>query len=186
MNDARAMRSRYRHFRFEGPYDFLSREWRNIVDDGAITYRLRAWSGEADAPRAITRAGGTDFDGILDIGESRNGRRRLDEFVAAVEGKPRSHAAGWDYVNYGFGKVFMPKDLKIEFVLLESKELAQALERALLEEYHWRYKDRPPLNASLGHWRAVEAWLTSKGHKPRDKDDCLDLSRFRARAREKS
>lgn len=183
MNEHHAMRSRYRHLRFEGPYNFLRGEWRDVVDDGPITYRMTAWDGETGKPRAIIRAGSTDAKGILDIGESENGRRRLEEFVAAIDGKPRSHRAGWDYYNYGFSKAFPPKDLRIEFVHLASKELAQALERALLEEYRWHYKDRPPLNASLGHWRPVEAWLESKGHKPRDEQGWLDLSRFRARLR---
>jgi hypothetical protein len=172
------MTERYRSLAFEGPFDFVGRSWKTAIRPEPIVYRLRVWNSETLSFRSIARAGGEDADGVLDIGESENGRRRLEEFCCAVEGKPRSHRAGWEYSGngYDFGTVFPPATLRIEFLHLGSKELAEALELALLEEYRWRFKDRPPLNGSAGKYRKVLTWLTQRGRTARDAAGWLDLS----------
>lgn len=163
---------------FEGPFDFVSRSWRGVVRREPIVYRLRVWEVGTSTFRAIPRAGGVDPDAVLDIGESHDGRRRLDEFCCALEGKPRSHRAGREFSihGYDFGSLFTPSSLRIEFIHLGSKELAEALELALLEEYRWRFKDRPPLNGSAGKYRKVHQWLERQGRVPRDVDGWIDLS----------
>jgi hypothetical protein len=162
--------TRFAGLTFEGPFDFVSRSWRGIIRREPIVYRLRVWDADASTFRSIPRAGGVDLDGVLDIGESDDGRRRLDDFCCALEGKPRSHRAGWEFsINgYDFGSVFAPDSLRIEFIHLGSKELAEALELALLEEYRWRFKDRPPLNGSAGKYRKVRQWLEQQGRAARD------------------
>jgi hypothetical protein len=75
-----------------------------------------------------------------------------------------------------FGSVFSPDSLRIELIHLGSKELAEALELALLEEYRWRFKDRPPLNGSAGKYRKVYQWLEQQGRAARDSDGWIDLS----------
>ena len=172
------MTTRFGGLTFEGPFDFVSRSWREIVRRDPIVYRLRGWEAGTSAFRSIPRAGGIDPDGVLDIGESDDGRRRLDDFCCAVEGKPRSHRAGLEFSpnGYDFGAVFAPNSLRIEFIHLGSKELAEALELALLEEYRWRFKDRPPLNGSAGKYRKVQGWLEQQGRAARDDDGWIDLS----------
>ena len=162
---------------WEGPFEFLARSWRVAVRREPIVYRLRAWNVETSAFRVVARAGGVDPDGILDIGESADGRRRLEDFCHAAEGKPRSHRAGREYsINgYDFGSAFAPASLRIDFIHLASKQLAEALELALLEEYRWRLKDRPPLNGSAGKSGPVHAWLTQQGRRPRDGHGWIDL-----------
>jgi hypothetical protein len=90
----------------------------------------------------------------------------------------RLSASGWEFsINgYDFGSVFAPDSLRIEFIHLGSKELAEALELALLEEYRWRFKDRPPLNGSAGKYRKVRQWLEQQGRAARDIDGWIDLS----------
>jgi hypothetical protein len=172
------MTTRFAGLTFEGPFDFVSRSWREIIRREPIVYRLRVWEAGTSAFRSIPRAGGVDPDGVLDIGESDDGRRRLDDFCCALEGKPRSHRAGWEFsINgYDFGSVFAPNSLRIEFIHLGSKELAEALELALLEEYRWRFKDRPPLNGSAGKYRKVHQWLERQGRDARDSNGWIDLS----------
>jgi len=119
-----------------------------------------------------------DEIGILDIGESNNGRRRLNDFLGAAQGKPRSHRAGWEYSKnaYDFGAVFPLDTLRVEFIHVDSKDIAEAIELALLEDYRWRFKDRPPLNGSAGKYRKVETWLRDvHGRDPRTADGWLDL-----------
>ena len=170
--------ARYRDLPFEGPFDFFARSWRAAVRREPIVYRLRVWDAETSTFRSVARAGGVDADGILDIGESEDGWRRLDDFCCAAKGKPRSHRAGWEYSGngYDFGSVFAPESLRIEFIHLPSKELAEALELALLEDYRWRFKDRPPLNGSAGKYSKVYEWLAQQGRTPRDADGWIDLS----------
>jgi hypothetical protein len=168
----------YEDLRFEGLFDFLGRTWRAAVRPEPIVYRLRVWDAARLSFRPVPRAAAVDVDGILDIGESADGRRRLEDFCAAVECKPRSHRAGWEYsaMGYDFGSVFAPASLRVEFLHLARKEMAEALELALLEDYRWRFKDRPPLNGSAGKYRKVDAWLREQGRAPRDADGWLDLS----------
>ena len=77
----------------------------------------------------------------------------------------RSHRAGWEFsINgYEFGSAFAPDSLRIEFIHLCSKELAEALELALLVEYRWRFKDQPPLNGSGSKYRKVHWWREQQG-----------------------
>ncbi|MBI2894405.1 MAG: hypothetical protein HYY06_12710 [Deltaproteobacteria bacterium] len=70
---------------FAGPFPFIERAWPPSVPSEPIVNRLRAWDLESDRAQTIDRAGGIDRDGILDMGESANGRRRLEDFLAAAE-----------------------------------------------------------------------------------------------------
>ena len=170
-------RSAYCNLRFMGPFGFFDRTWDASAPHDAIVYRLRVWDADTGRPRPVSRAGGVDRDGILDIGESQYGRGRLRAFCCAAEGKLRSHRAGRQYAaaGYDFASIFAPETIRIEFISLGKKVLAEALEVALLEDYRWRFKDRPPLNGSDGKWRKVERWLTGMGRVPRNADEWLDL-----------
>lgn len=163
---------------FIGPFAFVARTWVPHVRPAPVVYRLRALDAEGGGFRAIGRAGGVDTSGTLDVGESGNGARRLLDFCLALEGKPRSHRAGWEFspIGYDFGSVFPSTALSLELLHVSSKELAEAIELALLEEYRWRFKDRPPLNGSAGKGRKVCAWLEGQGRRPRTPEGWLDLA----------
>jgi len=168
------MQAWLRELEFQGPFDFAKRAWTTSVRQEPLVYRLRVWDDVAGTFRQLARAGGVDVEGVLDIGESQHGRTRLVEFCCAVEGKHRSHRAGLEYSWYDFASTFPIDHLRIEFLHVESKELAEGIELALLEDYRWRFKDRPPLNGSSGKAKKVEQWLASLDRQPR-KDGWLDL-----------
>lgn len=182
------MNDRWKNLPFEGSYELVSRPWREVMRPEPAVYRLRAWCPETSAFRPIPRCAATDLDGILDLGESGNGLRRIDELCHAIEGKPRSHRAGREFSvhGYDFGAVFAPANLRLEFMHLPSKELAEALELALIEDYRWRFKDRPPLNSSSGKWSKVCRWLESQGRAPRDQHGWIDLSGLLPKSRRRA
>ena len=150
-------------YRFEGPYGFASGEWRNPLRGVAqpIVYRLRTWKDDGSGPRPINRAAGVDEEGVLDIGESSDGARRLSDLLAACKGVDAPNRAGLSYAPgwYDFASVFPIATLRIDFIRLASKQLAEAVELDLLEDYRGMLKDRPPLNGSDGKQKAVARWL---------------------------
>jgi len=156
--------------RFSRALRVADREW-NDARDEPIVYRIRAWRPDGRGPLPIARAGGTDAEGILDIGESEYGCTRLNAFATvAIEERRTSHRAGYEYSTtwgYSFGSLFPSAHLRVDVLTLPSKHHAEAIELALLEWYRWTYKDRPPLNSSGGKWRKVEHWLRKQGHEPR-------------------
>ncbi|MGI2029779.1 hypothetical protein [Endozoicomonas acroporae] len=59
------------------------------------------------AHRRIHRAHGTDKQGILDIGESDNLKKRIAAFRACSLGhRNRGHMAGWRFYNFNFDSIF--------------------------------------------------------------------------------
>lgn len=166
-----------RRLPFVGPVPLATREWLAHARPEPMAYRLLAWDPVTDRPRPIPRAAGVDDSGLLDIGESGNGRQRLRDLLGAAQGKPRSHRAGWEYsvAGYDFGSAFPLETLRVELLHVDSKPLAEALELALLEDYRWRFKDRPPLNGSTGKINKTVAWLQSLGDRPHDDQGWLNL-----------
>ena len=162
--------------RFEGAFAFRDAPWLKLTDQEPIVYRLRVLANGGRAFRRIRRATGVDDLGVLGIGESGRGRSRLRDFWKAAAGEARSHRAGRDFAWYEFGEVFGLDLLRVEFVRLGSKDLAEAVEAALIEEYRSDFKDRPPLNGSSGKVRKVVRWLEGLGRRARDDDGWLDLS----------
>ena len=160
---------------FTTPVALTEESWREHVTRGPAVYRIRAWDLERDAPRAIPRLGGVDEMGIMDIGESGRGRTRVADFLGAAQGKPRSHRAGWDFYMYGVAEVVPLEALRVDALAVDDKDVAEALELALLEDYRWRYKDRPPLNGSAGKYRKVAAWLERRGIAARDGHGWLNI-----------
>lgn len=141
---------------------------------GAIVYRVRAFDGSA-RPRVIRRAAGDDASGTLDIGESGDGADRMYTLMRVLTGNNGSHRAAWEYRWYDFHLTFPLPELRVDMIEVGSKQLAEAIECALLEEYRTVFLDRPPLNSSGGKAGAVERWLCSQGAKPRDREGWLCL-----------
>ena len=166
-------------FRFSEPFGVIQRGWRTTIGYGAIVYRVRAWKPDGSGPLEINRAAGADPDGILDIGESGRGRDRLEAFARSALGeKLVSHRAGIEYSaewGYDFASAFPHAHLRVDVLQVSCKELAEAIELFLLEQYRWRYKDRPPLNSSAGKYRKVKKWLEDKNRDPRNAAGWIDL-----------
>lgn len=143
---------------------------------GAIVYRVRAFAQRGRA-RVIRRASGNDPSGTLDIGESGDGSDRLYTLMRVLTGNNGSHRAAWEYRWYDFHLQYPLAQLRVDVLEVGSKELAEAIEYGLLEEYRTEFLDRPPLNSSGGKPGAVERWLQSQGTRPRDRDGWLNVGR---------
>jgi hypothetical protein len=161
--------------RFEGPWDFDGEVWKTQIGAGPAAYRLRAFDLNTGLPRVVERAGARDEEGVLDIGTTGGGYRRLRTLRQAARTGKGSHAAGLKYYWNNFQSVFPLSCLRIEVAHVPSASLAEAVELSLLERYLYKFKDLPPLNSTRGNYRSVEQWLISLGREPR-KDGWIDLS----------
>lgn len=160
---------------FGPPLPLVGDPWRAQITRGPAVYRIRAWDLEREAPRAIPRLGEVDPRGILDVGASSRARARVVAFLAAAQGKPRSHRAGWDFCAYDIAKVVPLEALRVDVLPVDDDEVAEAIELALLEDYRFRYKDHPPLRGSIGKHRKVSAWLERRGLASRDDAGWLNV-----------
>ena len=113
--------------------------WSKIKEEPGV-YRIR------HADHEIGRANGTDDEGILHIGMSKNLRRRVREFYKAATTKKGSHSAGLKYSNYGFGKKFPISSLTCEYVYTSK---ARDHEKELHAKYIKTYLDHPPLDGQI-------------------------------------
>mgnify|MGYP001244603694 CR=1 FL=1 len=129
---------------------------------------------EREAPRAIPRLGGVDPRGVLDVGASGRARARVGGFLAAAQGKPRAHRAGSDFHTYDVATVLPLEALRVDVLPVDDGEVAEAIELALLEDYRFRYKDRPPLHTAGKH-REVVTWLERRGLAARDDAGWLNV-----------
>jgi len=161
--------------RFPGPWGFQDEAWKNHLRDVPTVYRLRATNPDTGAVKAIHRASGVDQEGVLDIGTTAHGYGRALTLLRACRTGRGSHAAGLKYHEYDFKDAFPLATLRIEGVEVESEELAEAIELALIETYLYRFKDLPPLNSTAGNWGKVASWLEDLGRNPRRPNGELDL-----------
>ncbi|WP_163373038.1 hypothetical protein [Endozoicomonas acroporae] len=99
------------------------------------------------AHRRIHRAHGTDKQGILDICESDNLKKRIAAFRACSLGhRNRGHMAGWRFYNFNFDSIFPHEKLWICWKTCRRKKEAYALEGELLQAYFSKHYELPPLN----------------------------------------
>jgi hypothetical protein len=105
-------------FKFSRALRVAQREWREAIEDGPIVYRMRVSRKDGGGPQPINRAGGVDPDGIWDIGESKHGHRRLEDFArVAIEEKRASHRGGSEYSDewgYSFASQFPRAQLRVD------------------------------------------------------------------------
>jgi len=100
-------------------------------------------------PRVIQRCVSQDPDGILDIGESGNLRRRLKTFVRCISDPTAhqgGHMAGWRYSYLGMRAHFPVDRMEFTFRVVGSKAKASGLEGKLLRAYVAAHFELPPLN----------------------------------------
>jgi len=112
-------------------------------------YRIRAF--KAGKPFPITRFIGTDPEGILHIGMSRNLLSRLKSFYGgAVKTKVHAHFASRQFVYWHYDNVIPAEDLWFDFIPLENVKAAKECETKLHETYRKKFLDRPPLDGTSG------------------------------------
>ena len=100
--------------------------------------------------RPINRAVETDPLGILDIGESKGLRQRLNNFKrCATKRHAENHMAGWRYQFFHFYKHYPFDTLRIRWASAESKDAAYRLEGQIMLAYLQRHSELPPLNYSF-------------------------------------
>lgn len=127
----------------------LTPEFRLKVPAEPGVYRIRALDPH-DQPVPIQRLSGTDNEGILHIGQSRNVKVRLYQFYQSAKHGNKNHHAGNEFFSWGFAKLFPLETLTFDYVLTESRERAIERERELHVRYRQRYWDRPPLDGTSG------------------------------------
>jgi hypothetical protein len=160
---------------FNGPWPFDDGTWENHIAVGPGVYRLRAWDSSTNESRPIQRAGGTDAEGVLDIGESKNLWGRLTTMRRAMRNGNASHSAGLKFHGWGFADVFPLDGLMIDFVLLPTKDHAVAAEAVAIADYLWRFKDLPPLNSTKGNRKKTAKWIKSQGQEAYNDDYSLNI-----------
>ena len=91
---------------------------------------------------------GSDQEGVLDIGESNNLKKRIRLFLTCASGKKkRGHSAGCRFAALGLKRHFPLDRLEIKWKVAESKAAARKLEGELLRQYEKKFGELPPLNA---------------------------------------
>ena len=89
----------------------------------------------------------TDQEGVLDIGESSNLRKRITRFYFCASGKvERGHSAGCRFANRKLSRHFPLDQLEIKWKIAESKAAAREAEGELLRKYEKKFGELPPLN----------------------------------------
>lgn len=120
------------------------------IPDGPGVYEIRCHGKE------VCRALDADPNGILDIGESKHLRRRLEDFLRCASHKGvAGHMAGWRYSYLNFKRYFPLADLQFRWAALESKENAVEAESKRMLSYLDKFGELPPLNYKF-NWEASE------------------------------
>lgn len=131
-------------------------EWidlkKNASYKGCGVYKIRLTDSK-DYPIEISRFLDNDKDGILQIGRSKDIKRRIRSFRGAMEGKGCAHAEGKrlnlikKYTNF-IGSYNNCK-IQYSFKKLQDKIEARKEEERLLKCYFIRHGEVPPLNNNL-------------------------------------
>ena len=101
-------------------------------------------------PVEIRRFGGTDKEGILAIGCSKQIDIRRKQFVESSKGK-RGHSEGiqWCLVKRVSKKLAEQALLRFAFAKLGTKEEAMKAEMTEIRNYFKKYLEAPPLNGAI-------------------------------------
>lgn len=120
-------------------------DWK-YVPPGPGTYMIAT-------DRPLSRAVGTDQEGLLTIGKSKGLRGRLQTFnrCASTPGKG-GHMAGWRFAFYEMSVHFPLDTLYVCWRSAANEDVAAREEGRLLHEYVKQHMESPPLNYSAS-WR---------------------------------
>lgn len=135
---------------------FSNLESLDHIDEKPGVYVIRYLEGST--PKHFTRLNGIDEEGILCIGQSKNLRKRIWQFLkdATAEGLSiKYHSEGWNFRKY-FRDNPNPKAIRLEienmeviWKILDNEDEAKELETRLIQGYVMRFQDKPPLNISI-------------------------------------
>ncbi|MFH1510816.1 MAG: GIY-YIG nuclease family protein [Candidatus Woesearchaeota archaeon] len=100
--------------------------------------------GNDGQPIKISRFIGVDTEGIIDIGESTNLRKRLSDFKRNADKRCGGHMAGWRFNFLKLNEKLWT--LKFSYEVCATKEEAYKKEYAMMKEYVDKHKELPPLN----------------------------------------
>ena len=116
--------------------------------DGPGVYKIQLVNKNGK-PVEISRFGGTDKEGILAIGCSKQIDIRRKQFVESSKGK-RGHSEGiqWCLVRQ-FSEKAEQALLRFAFAKLGTKEEAMEEERKEIRNYFKKYLEAPPLNGAI-------------------------------------
>ncbi len=118
---------------------------REKIPDLAGVYKILA-------DRPICRLLGTDKEGILDIGESIDLRKRITIFRSCIKGsRKQGHAAGVRFRDRELLNSFAEETLLVRWKKTggKDKRKAQAEEARLLQKYRNDFGENPPLNERI-------------------------------------
>ena len=160
---------------FGKPKPFDDGSWEDGMSGGPGAYRLIAWNPTTNEAKTIDRAFGKDPDGVLDIGESQNLWGRLVTMRQAMRYGKASHSAGLKYHYWGYADVWPLTHLRIQFVLVPSKDQAVAAEAVAIGNYLRGFKDLPPLNSTMGNRAKTAKWIEKQGRPAFTPDGYLNL-----------
>jgi hypothetical protein len=138
-----------RRVQWSKPYEAVKESFRQLPPNQPGVYRIRAFNPRG-RPMPIRRLAGTDPDGVLHIGQSRNIRARIPQFYRSARTGHGNHHAGNEFYNWAFGKRFPLQDLRFDYALAKDQKEAPGLERQRHEMYRQQYLDRPPLDGTSG------------------------------------
>jgi hypothetical protein len=113
-------------------------------------YRVRLF--KEGNPYPINRLNGTDSDGVLSIGMSKNLEDRRNKFFRIVYGNHRfshSEAITWWLVRNVSKFKEETCSLKFDYRFLNDGVKAIEEEKRLLQEYFIEFSEPPPLNAVI-------------------------------------
>lgn len=128
-------------------------EWQSLNIENIRNLPTSPGCYKISCSKPINRLFGTDDEGILNIGESKDLNQRLDQFIKAVTipdhmdiVKGDNHSAGGKFSLLRLQEEFPVESLRFKFAITESKEEAERLEAKELERYEDSYLEFPPLN----------------------------------------
>lgn len=105
----------------------------------------------------LNRAVGTDPEGHLEIGESKNLKSRLKKFWKCAGSRGSTgHSAGWGYSFFKLSAHFPLQDLRVRWTSVLSKAAAVELESRRMRSYIARHYELPPLNLKFNWARCEE------------------------------
>lgn len=101
------------------------------------------------SPTQIKRLGGTDYEGILFIGQSKNIEKRRKAFIRATSGH-HGHSEGIQWFLVGqFSNLDNLSDLWFEYARVTTEKEAKKREANEIWGYFKRFLEAPPLNGCI-------------------------------------
>lgn len=129
--------------------------WKRLTEENIHQIPETLGVYQVKLPRKIHRLLGTDNNGIMVIGFSKNLSNRLDAFYKSIrpitEYKTGFHGEGVRFCKLKLYKIFKVERFLFRYKTTKTIKKAKKLEALELEKYQWLYGELPPLNNSGGY-----------------------------------